>query len=49
MAVITQAFGTGLDTFRGLKGIGDLHDGIRTATSILRSDLSQDHPNASVA
>jgi hypothetical protein len=43
MAVITQAFGTGLDTFRGLKGIGDLQDGLRTATTIIRNDLAQDH------
>lgn len=43
MAVLSQAFGTGLDTFRGLKALGDLQDGIRTATMILRNDLSQDH------
>src|SRR4051812_29369876 len=43
MAVLSQAFGIGLETFRSLKGLGDLQDGIRTATTTLRNDLAQDH------
>lgn len=43
MAVLAQSFGTGLDTFRQLKAIGDMQDGLRTATTIIRSDLTQDH------
>src|SRR5262245_23261379 len=43
MVIISQAFVTALETFSGLKGIGDLQYNLRTATSLLQSDLAQDH------
>ena len=43
MVIISQAFTAGLSTFRGLKGIGDMQAGLRTAVNSLRSDLMQDH------
>jgi type II secretory pathway pseudopilin PulG len=43
MVILAQAFVTGLETFRMLKGIGDMQQGLRTATLRLRSDLSADH------
>jgi prepilin-type N-terminal cleavage/methylation domain-containing protein len=39
MVLISEAFVTALDTFSGLKSIGDMEEGLRTATSMLRSDL----------
>ena len=43
MVILTQAFVAGLDTFRGLKAIGDMQENLRVATSNLRADLTQDH------
>jgi type II secretory pathway pseudopilin PulG len=43
MVILTQAFVTGMDTLRGLKTIGDLQEKLRTATTVLRKDLSADH------
>src|SRR5262245_38483791 len=43
MVIISQAFATGLETFRQLKGIGDMQERLRTATTLLRSDLAEDH------
>ena len=43
MVIITSAFVTGLDTFRGLKGIGDMQEGLRTAAQRLRDDLRANH------
>lgn len=43
MVIISTAFVTGLDTFRGLKGIGDMQQRLRTATMRLRRDLQADH------
>jgi prepilin-type N-terminal cleavage/methylation domain-containing protein len=43
MAIMAQAFVTGLETFRQLKGIGDMQENLRTAAMRLRSDLSADH------
>lgn len=43
MTILSQAFVTGLDTFRQLKGIGDMQEGLRMAASRLRDDLQADH------
>jgi prepilin-type N-terminal cleavage/methylation domain-containing protein len=43
MAILSQAFVLALETFSGLKGIGDLQANLRTAANLLRSDLAQDH------
>jgi hypothetical protein len=43
MVIISQAFATALETFRQLKGIGDMQERLRTATTLLRSDLAEDH------
>lgn len=43
MTILSQAFIAGLDTFRGLKAIGDMQENLRVATTNLRSDLAQDH------
>ncbi len=43
MVIISSAFVTGLDTFRGLKGIGDLQANLRTVSVRLRSDLMANH------
>jgi type II secretory pathway pseudopilin PulG len=43
LAILSQAFVTGADTFRTLKAIGDMNASLRTAATILRDDLSADH------
>ena len=43
MAILSQAFVLALDTFSGLKGIGDMQANLRTAANLLRADLVQDH------
>src|SRR3954452_21311997 len=43
MAIISQAFVEGLETFRQLKGIGDLQERLRTAVVPLREDLITQH------
>jgi prepilin-type N-terminal cleavage/methylation domain-containing protein len=43
MVILSQAFIMALDTFSGLKGIGDMQMSLRTALNVLRDDLSQDH------
>ncbi len=43
MVILTYAFTSALDTFSGLKGIGDLQNNLRVATSAMQADLSQDH------
>ncbi len=43
MAILPTAFTTGLDTFRGLKGIGDMQQGLRTASHRLQVDLQAHH------
>jgi prepilin-type N-terminal cleavage/methylation domain-containing protein len=46
MVIISQAFVTALETFRQLKGIGDMQSNLRTAATLLQSDLAQDHFDA---
>jgi hypothetical protein len=43
MVILSQCFVQGLETFSGLKAIGDMQEELRTATTLLRADLSQDH------
>jgi prepilin-type N-terminal cleavage/methylation domain-containing protein len=43
MAILSQAFVTGLETFRQLKGIGDMQQGLRAAVLRLQDDLRADH------
>src|SRR5262249_23183187 len=43
MVIITTAFTQGLETFRGLKGIGDMQRTLRTAADRLRDDLRRAH------
>jgi prepilin-type N-terminal cleavage/methylation domain-containing protein len=43
MVILSEAFVTGLETFSGLKGIGDMTEKLRAATTALRTDLAADH------
>src|SRR5438445_132449 len=43
MAILAEAFAAGLDSYRQLKAVGDLHEKLRTATSQLRADLAAPH------
>jgi hypothetical protein len=43
MVIVSTAFVTGLETFRQLKGLGDMQEGLRTATQRLRYDLVANH------
>jgi prepilin-type N-terminal cleavage/methylation domain-containing protein len=43
MVILSQAFSLALDTFSGIKGLGDMQADLRVATVLLRDDLSQDH------
>jgi type II secretory pathway pseudopilin PulG len=43
MVVLTEAFSSGMETFRQLKAVGDLQEKLRTASTILRRDLTNEH------
>lgn len=43
MVIVSTAFIAGLETFRGLKAIGDMQENLRQATLRLRADLAEDH------
>ncbi len=43
MVILSQAFVLSLETFSGMKGIGDMQQNLRVASVLLRDDLSQDH------
>ena len=43
MVILTQAFQAGLESFRLLKGVGDMEDNLRSVATILRRDLAADH------
>ncbi len=43
LVIMSQAFVMSLDTFSGMKGIGDMQINLRTAEMMLRDDLSMDH------
>jgi prepilin-type N-terminal cleavage/methylation domain-containing protein len=43
MIILSQAFLTGLETFRQLRGLGDMQESLRIASLRLQSDLRADH------
>ena len=43
MVFLTQAFVAGLEAFRQLKGIGDMEQKLRAASTVIRKDLLADH------
>jgi prepilin-type N-terminal cleavage/methylation domain-containing protein len=43
MVILSQAFSTGLEVFRQLKGVGEMEERLRMASTILRQDLKLDH------
>ncbi len=43
MAILSEAFVTGLKAFRRLKAVGDMDQQLRTVSNILRRDLQADH------
>jgi hypothetical protein len=43
MVILSQALSIGLETFRQLKGTGELEEKLRMASTILRHDLTLDH------
>src|SRR5262249_54377122 len=43
MSILATAFSEGMKTFRGLKGIGDMNQRLRTVSSLLRAELEADH------
>jgi hypothetical protein len=43
MVILAQAFVTGLESFRLLKGLGDMQEGLRTAMTRIQADLRADH------
>jgi prepilin-type N-terminal cleavage/methylation domain-containing protein len=43
MSILSQAFVEGLESFRQLKGIGDLNERLRTAAIRLRTDAAAGH------
>jgi hypothetical protein len=43
MVLLSQAFQAGLESFRLLKGVGDMEERLRSVTTILRRDLAADH------
>lgn len=43
MVILSDAFTKGLDTFSGLKAIGDMQEKLRVASTRLRTDLTADH------
>jgi len=43
MAVLSEAFVVGLKSFRQLKALGDMDEGLRTVSTVLRRDLNSNH------
>ena len=43
MMILTQAFGTGMETFKTLRSIGAMQNDLRSAAGLLKSDLEQSH------
>ena len=43
MVILTEAFVLSIDTFVGLKGIGDMQENLRAGANVLRADLQQYH------
>src|SRR5262245_10709072 len=43
MLILTEAFSSGLETFRRLKAVGDMQEKMRSAMIVIRRDLVSDH------
>jgi prepilin-type N-terminal cleavage/methylation domain-containing protein len=43
MVILSEAFTTGLQAFRDLRGVGDLNERLRAASAQLRRDLLESH------
>src|SRR5437660_317577 len=43
MVLLSQAFVASMQTFRILKGLGDMEEKLRTAVAVMRRDLSAQH------
>src|SRR6185369_11939837 len=43
MIILSQVFVQSLETFSGVKAIGDMQANLRTTANIMRDDLRQDH------
>jgi prepilin-type N-terminal cleavage/methylation domain-containing protein len=43
MAILSQAFVAALETFSGLKSLGDMNQNLRTAMNVIMADLTQEH------
>ena len=43
MAILSEAFVAGLETFRQLKAIGDMQEKLRSVATVLRRDLAAEH------
>lgn len=48
MAILSQAFVTGLETFGKLRGTAEMSQRLRTGTTVLRRDLNADHFDARI-
>ncbi|MBY0527741.1 MAG: prepilin-type N-terminal cleavage/methylation domain-containing protein [Gemmataceae bacterium] len=48
MAILSEAFVQGLETFSKLKAIGDMSERLRLASTVLRRDLNADHFEARI-
>jgi type II secretory pathway pseudopilin PulG len=48
MAILSEAFVVGLDTFRKLKAVADMAESLRNAAAVLRRDLNSDHFDARI-
>jgi len=48
MVILSQAFVISLETFSALKGIGDMQEKLRSASVIIRDDLTKDHFDGSL-
>jgi len=48
MAILSEAFVTGLEAFSKLKAIGDMGEQLRTASTVIRDDLNCDHFDARI-
>src|ERR1700737_4870155 len=43
MAILSEAFVVGLQTFRDLKAIGDMNERLRAGVLVIKGDLQADH------
>jgi prepilin-type N-terminal cleavage/methylation domain-containing protein len=43
MTILVEAFGAGMDTFQGLRALGDVQDQLRSGLNLLKADLAHDH------